>query len=228
MSDKHDDEPKATDEAQREATEPDQAPGEGGETAPVEEETGPISEGTQGVTEVSALDRVASRPELRRGIRAQWRDAVGEPVGDRIVLRRTVADDPRGMALASIRPRIRDGERTWMQWEVAQLASDATAIGRLYRPAICLLPIGRRWYAVRSFGGDALLVTLGRSTAVRALRDAELRYLAWLVRPPVAEGGRREEAEADNGTGTRHEPSGVSAPTTEPDRQPDGADVADG
>ena len=50
---------------------------------------------------------------------------------------------------ASRKPRVDDA---WAVWDEAQLASDATPLGRAIRPLAALVPAGGRWFAGRSIG----------------------------------------------------------------------------
>jgi hypothetical protein len=67
-------------------------------------------------------------------------------------------------------------------WLDAQLAADALALGRLYRPLVGLAPYGRRWYVVRAVG--SLIWTIdgpGWPTPLAAVSAARRRYRAALL-----------------------------------------------
>lgn len=129
---------------------------------------------------------------VRAALRAQWRDQRPDPLTVRHVLTRTIGEDPRGFLIEHVRPRIDDPERLWSRWDEAQLASDATRVGRLLRPLVGLLPLAHRWYAVWIAGPRFQLISPGRRSPVRVLRDAEV-----LCRGQVVDEGIAREAPED-------------------------------
>ncbi len=67
-------------------------------------------------------------------------------------------------------------------WLDAQLAADALAFGRLYRPLVGLAPYGRRWYVVRAVGSLIWLIDgPGWLTPIAAVSAARRRYRAALL-----------------------------------------------
>ena len=67
-------------------------------------------------------------------------------------------------------------------WLEAQLAADATVLGRSHRPTVELVPAGRLWYVVRAVGlfivvvdGPGFLTPLSAAIAASRRYEAELR-----------------------------------------------------
>lgn len=105
----------------------------------------------------------------------QWRSS-GRPTRDAIVLLRTVAGSPSGLpALALLGVDEVSAEDAWAAWDGAQVASDATPVGRELRPLVCLVPARGRWTAGRSIGESVLLEPVEHPTPAQALSAAEAR-----------------------------------------------------
>ena len=118
---------------------------------------------------------VASEGRLA-AIYRQWRTP-GRPSGDVHVLVRTTPEDPDGLPFLDLLgvepPAVEDA---WAVWDGAQLASDATALGRALRPLVSLVPAGGRWFVARSMGHTSLLEPIDHATPSAALHAAEVRY----------------------------------------------------
>jgi hypothetical protein len=75
----------------------------------------------------------------------------------------------------------------------AQLAADALAFGRLVRPTVALVPLGRAWHVVRAAGSVIWVIDgPGWPTPFAAVSAARLRYRAALLAEIAAE--RDEDA----------------------------------
>jgi hypothetical protein len=106
----------------------------------------------------------------------QWRTQ-GRPSGTCRVLVRTTPEDPDGLPFLELLG-VEDAavDDAWSVWDQAQLASDATPLGRAARPLVALVPAGGRWIAGRSMGRLCLLEPIDHGAPAAALRAAEVRY----------------------------------------------------
>lgn len=106
----------------------------------------------------------------------QWRTQ-GRPSGTCRVLVRTTPEDPDGLPFLELLGVEDDAvDDAWSVWDRAQLASDATPLGRATRPLVALVPAGGRWIAGHSMGRVCLLEPIDHETPAAALRAAEVRY----------------------------------------------------
>jgi hypothetical protein len=128
----------------------------------------------------------------------QWESS--EPIGSAsslTSLELTVPEDPRGLdylgALTGDAPAtVATAEALWLE---AQLAADALAFGRLVRPTVALVPLGRAWHVVRAAGSVIWVIDgPGWPTPFAAVSAARLRYRAALLAEIAAE---RDETDKD-------------------------------
>ena len=126
----------------------------------------------------------------------QWESQ--EPIGSAsslTSLELTVPEDPQGFdylgALSGDAPAtVATTEALWLE---AQLAADALAFGRLVRPTVALVPLGRAWHVVRAAGSVIWVIDgPGWPTPIAAVSAARLRYRAALLAEIAAE--RDEDA----------------------------------
>ena len=117
----------------------------------------------------------------------QWADPtplrdLPEPIA---ALALTTTDDPFGWdylgAISGALPHeVGDACAAWLE---AQLAADATMLGRRFRPTVELVPAGRLWYVVRSVGEVICVVDgPGFPSPLTAAIAASRRYQAELRR----------------------------------------------
>ena len=117
---------------------------------------------------------------------AQWEDRT--PIRDReraVALALTDPADPCGYDyLGAMTGALeRDVVSACRAWLGAQLAADAVALGRAYRPRVELIPAGRLWYVVRTVADVIVAVDgPGWPTPGAAARAALMRYRAELCR----------------------------------------------
>jgi hypothetical protein len=136
--------------------------------------------------------RRALRPlEALERLDRQWESS--EPIGSAsslTSLELTVPEDPRGFdylgALTGDAPAtVATTEALWLE---AQLAADALAFGRLVRPTVALVPLGRAWHVVRAAGSVIWVIDgPGWPTPIAAVSAARLRYSAALLAEIAAE-----------------------------------------
>jgi hypothetical protein len=141
--------------------------------------------------------RRALRPlEALERLDRQWESS--EPIGSAsslTSLELTVPEDPQGFdylgALSGDAPAtVATTEALWLE---AQLAADALAFGRLVRPTVALVPLGRAWHVIRAAGSAIWVIDgPGWPTPIAAVSAARLRYRAALLAEVAAE--RDEEA----------------------------------
>jgi hypothetical protein len=143
------------------------------------------------------------RPPALRPLQAlerldrQWESS--EPIGRASSLTSielTVPEDPRGFdylgALTGDTPAtVATTEALWLE---AQLAADALAFGRLVRPTVALVPLGRAWHVIRAAGSAIWVIDgPGWPTPIAAVSAARLRYRAALLAEIVAERNEADE-----------------------------------
>jgi hypothetical protein len=136
--------------------------------------------------------RRALRPlEAIERLDRQWESS--EPIGrasSLTSLELTVPEDPRGLdylgALSGDAPAtVATTEALWLE---AQLAADALAFGRLVRPTVALVPLGRAWHVVRAAGSVIWVIDgPGWPTPIAAVSAARRRYRAALLAEIAAE-----------------------------------------
>lgn len=117
------------------------------------------------------------RPEERLcAVYRQWLTP-GRPEGDILTLVRTTDGSPDGLPYLGLLgvDRFAAGD-AWEAWADAQLASDATPLGRVLRPIVALVPFGGRWTAGRSFDGHCSLEPIDHATPAQALSAALARW----------------------------------------------------
>jgi hypothetical protein len=134
----------------------------------------------------------ALRPlEALERLDRQWESQ--EPIGSAsslTSLELTVPEDPRGFdylgALTGDAPAtVATTEALWLE---AQLAADALAFGRLDRPTVALVPLGRSWYVIRAAGSAIWVIDgPGWPTPIAAVSAARRRYRAALLAEIAAE-----------------------------------------
>jgi len=121
----------------------------------------------------------------------QWESP--EPIGSAsslTTLELTVPEDPRGFdylgALSGDAPAtVATTEALWLE---AQLAADALAFGRLVRPTVALVPLGRAWHVIRAAGSVIWVIDgPGWPTPIAAVSAARRRYRAALLAEIAAE-----------------------------------------
>ena len=85
----------------------------------------------------------------------------------------------------------READEACAAWLEAQLAADATRLGRRFRPTVELVPAGRLWYVVRSVGEFICVVDgPGFPSPLTAAIAASRRYQAELRRDHDPDKGR--------------------------------------
>lgn len=112
----------------------------------------------------------------------------------------TVPEDPAGFdflgALTGDAPST--VATTLALWLDAQLAADALALGRLYRPLVGLAPYGRRWYVVRAVGSQIWTIDgPGWPSPIAAVSAARRRYRAALLTEIAAGPDERDDPAGD-------------------------------
>ena len=142
--------------------------------------------------------RRALRPlEALERLDRQWESS--EPIGSApslTSLELTVPEDPRGFdylgALTGDAPAtVATTEALWLE---AQLAADALAFGRLVRPTVALVPLGRAWHVVRAAGSVIWVIDgPGWPTPFAAVSAVRLRYRAALLAEIAAEADETAE-----------------------------------
>jgi hypothetical protein len=142
--------------------------------------------------------RRALRPlEALERLDRQWESS--EPIGSAsslTSLELTVPEDPRGFdylgALSGDAPAtVATTEALWLE---AQLAADALAFGRLVRPTVALVPLGRAWHVVRAAGSVIWVIDgPGWPTPIAAVSAARRRYRAALLAEIAAERNEADE-----------------------------------
>lgn len=156
---------------------PDQEPVPAEAEQPNDEAVADASEDGESTDATDATARPHRTPEHRlAAIYRQWH-APGRPTGTFVSLVRTLTADPEGLphlALLGVKPSAVDA--AWSAWDRAQLASDATPLGRAARPLLALVPWGGRWIAGRSIGRTCLLEPTSHRTPAGAIRAAETRF----------------------------------------------------
>lgn len=131
----------------------------------------------------------------------QWENP--EPIGGASGLTSldlTVPEDPRGFdylgALTGDAPET--VVMTLALWIEAQLAADALAFGRLVRPTVALVPLGRAWHVVRAAGSVICVIDgPGWPTPMAAVSAARRRYHAALLAEIAAEGEETDEPDEE-------------------------------
>jgi hypothetical protein len=135
--------------------------------------------------------RALRPPEALERLDRQWESS--EPIGGAsslTSLELTVPEDRQGFdylgALSGDAPAtVATTEALWLE---AQLAADALAFGRLVRPTVALVPLGRSWYVVRAAGSVIWVIDgPGWPTPIAAVSAARLRYRAALLAEIAAE-----------------------------------------
>jgi len=135
--------------------------------------------------------RALRPPEALERLDRQWESS--EPIGSAsslTSLELTVPEDPRGFdylgALTGDAPAtVATTEALWLE---AQLAADALAFGRLVRPTVALVPLGRAWHVVRAAGSAIWVIDgPGWPTPIAAVSAARRRYRAALLAEIAAE-----------------------------------------
>ena len=117
----------------------------------------------------------------------QWADPTPlERLEDEIVtLALTTTGDPSAWDYlgAMTGAPARQTAKTGAVWLAAQLAADATTVGRTYRPTVELLPAARLWHVVRAIGNIIICIDgPGFPTPLAAVSAATRRYGAELER----------------------------------------------
>jgi len=162
---------------------------------PAADPTSEADEATPSEPAIPSPDRPrrrALRPlEALERLDRQWESS--EPIGSAsslTSLELTVPEDPRGFdylgALTGDAPAtVATTEALWLE---AQLAADALAFGRLVRPTVALVPLGRAWHVVRAAGSVIWVIDgPGWPTPIAAVSAARLRYSAALLAEVAAE-----------------------------------------
>jgi len=162
---------------------------------PAADPTSEADEATPSEPAIPSPDRPrrrALRPlEALERLDRQWENQ--EPIGSAsslTSLELTVPEDPRGFdylgALTGDAPAtVATTEALWLE---AQLAADALAFGRLVRPTVALVPLGRAWHVVRAAGSVIWVIDgPGWPTPIAAVSAARLRYRAALLAEIAAE-----------------------------------------
>lgn len=155
-----------TDPDQEQSFEPADEPG----GAPDEPEAEQEAEAPSGQPKpLSPEDRLAA-------VYRQWLTP-GRPGGDILTLVRTPDGSPDGLPYLGLLgvDRFVAGD-AWEAWSDAQLASDATPLGRVLRPIVALVPFGGRWTAGRFFDGQCSLEPIDHATPAQALSAARARW----------------------------------------------------
>lgn len=171
----------------------------------------------------SRAARVLRPWEALERLDRQWVDPtpLGKLPGPIAALALTTTDDPLGWdylgAVTGALPReVGDACAAWLE---AQLAADATMLGRTFRPTVELVPSGRLWYVVRSMA-DFIFVVDGPGflSPLAAAIAASRRYLAELRRDHDLETKHAAAATAaeDEGSPEEAAPDGVGDGTTNP------------
>jgi hypothetical protein len=167
---------------------------------PAADPTSAADEATPSEPAIPSPNRSGQRaprpPEALERLDRQWEssEAIGS-ASSLTSLELTVPEDPRGFdylgALTGDAPAtVATTEALWLE---AQLAADALAFGRLVRPTVALVPLGRAWHVVRAAGSVIWVIDgPGWPTPIAAVSAARLRYSAALLAETAAE--RDEEA----------------------------------
>ena len=174
---------------------PDGRPAAGPDPAADPTSAADSDEATPSGPAIPSPDRPRQRalrpPEALERLDRQWESQ--EPIGSAsslTSLELTVPEDPRGFdylgALSGDAPAtVATTEALWLE---AQLAADALAFGRLVRPTVALVPLGRAWYVVRAAGSVIWVIDgPGWPTPIAAVSAARLRYSAALLAEIAAE-----------------------------------------
>jgi len=142
--------------------------------------------------------RRALRPlEALERLDRQWESS--EPIGSAsslTTLELTAPEDPRGFdylgALSGDTPAtVATTEALWLE---AQLGADALAFGRLVRPTVALVPLGRAWHVVRAAGSVIWVIDgPGWPTPFAAVSAVRRRYRAALLAEIAAETDEDDE-----------------------------------
>jgi len=162
---------------------------------PATDPTSEADEATPSEPAIPSPDRPrrrALRPlEALERLDRQWESS--EPIGSAsslTSLELTVPEDPGGFdylgALTGDAPAtVATTEALWLE---AQLAADALAFGRLVRPTVALVPLGRAWHVVRAAGSVIWVIDgPGWPTPIAAVSAARRRYRAALLAEIAAE-----------------------------------------
>jgi hypothetical protein len=168
---------------------------------PAADPTSEADEATPSEPATPSPDRPRRRalrpPEALERLDRQWESQ--EPIGSAsslTSLELTVPEDPRGFdylgALTGDAPTtVATTEALWLE---AQLAADALAFGRLVRPTVALVPLGRAWHVVRAAGSVIWVIDgPGWPTSFAAVSAARLRYRAALLAEIAAETDEADE-----------------------------------
>jgi hypothetical protein len=135
--------------------------------------------------------RALRPPEALERLDRQWESS--EPIGSAsslTTLELTVPEDRQGFdylgAMTGDAPAtVATTEALWLE---AQLGADALAFGRLIRPTVALVPLGRAWHVVRAAGSVIWVIDgPGWPTPIAAVSAARLRYCAALLAEIAAE-----------------------------------------
>jgi len=177
------------------------APGPADGRPPAANPTSKAEEATPSEPAIPSPDR--PRQRALRPLKAlerldrQWESS--EPIGSAsslTTLELTVPEDPQGFdylgALSGDAPAtVATTEALWLE---AQLGADALAFGRLVRPTVALVPLGRAWHVVRAAGSVIWVIDgPGWPTPFAAVSAARLRYRAALLAEIAAEPGDTAE-----------------------------------
>ena len=179
-------------------------PAEGPPAAGPDPAADPTSEADEAAPSEPAIpspDRPRRRalrpPEALGRLDRQWESS--EPIGrasSLTTLELTVPEDRQGFdylgAMSGDAPAtVATTEALWLE---AQLAADALAFGRLVRPTVALMPLGRRWHVVRAAGSVIWVIDgPGWPTPIAAVSAARRRYRAALLAEIAAEPDETDE-----------------------------------
>lgn len=168
---------------------------------PVADPTSEAHEATPSEPAIPSPDRSGQRaprpPEALERLDRQWEssEAIGS-ASSLTSLELTVPEDPRGFdylgALTGDAPAtVATTEALWLE---AQLAADALAFGRLVRPTVALVPLGRAWHVIRAAGSVIWVIDgPGWPTPIAAVSAARRRYHAALLAEIAAEADETDE-----------------------------------
>lgn len=145
--------------------------------------------------------QVARPWEALERLDRQWVDPMPleKLPGPVTALAMTTLEDPEGWDYLTAMTGALPGEvaAACEAWLEAQLAADATLVGRSHRPTVELVPAGRLWYVVRAVA-DFIFVVDGPGflTPLAAAIAASRRYEAELLRDLEQDSQRDDSAAA--------------------------------
>lgn len=168
---------------------------------PLEPDPAPMGGSSSDRNPRTRAARVPRPWEALERLDRQWVDS--EPLAKRsgrvVTLAMTTSWDPDGWDYLSAMTGVSSDEvaRACAAWLEAQLAADATLIGRSIRPTVALVPAGQLWYVVRTVAGFILVIDgPGFLTPLAAAIAASRRYEAELLGSLERDGRRQDDAAA--------------------------------